>query len=173
MKRYEVSGVYSNETIRKTVARDISSPDLTQRILLEAVAADWCDLSIGEYETCDNYVDPLLIQALASVMHGSWKGWMEWMFQCLDSPEREEHLRRWKNQAERNYAELSQAERKSDVEEAKKYLETVYANGLDPSSLSLLSYAKLFDEAIKQCAIPAEFIHSPNSANGVRHVVGR
>jgi hypothetical protein len=98
MKRYEVTGMmpgYNGQgSAMAVIARDIDTRDLAQEVLLEAVSNSWYSVSIKEYEAVDYYVDPLLIQAVAFVMHGSWKDWMAWVLHCLDSSDREAHLKR-------------------------------------------------------------------------------
>lgn len=67
-----------------------------------------------------------ILETFAALAHESWAGWTRYMLKCLDSPEREEHIARWKRQMDTPYEYLSEKEKDSDRAEAKKYLSVVF-----------------------------------------------
>lgn len=61
-------------------------------------------------------------ERLAAFAHERWSGWMRWMLECLDSPEREQHLARWRRQMGTPYSELPEGEKESDRKEASLWM---------------------------------------------------
>jgi predicted ester cyclase len=69
-----------------------------------------------------------LRERLADLAHKQWSGWMRWMIHCLESPDRDTHLARWKRQMETPYAELPETEKESDRREADKVVAVLKAS---------------------------------------------
>lgn len=69
-----------------------------------------------------------LIEQLADKAHDSWSHWMIWLFQCShQQPDGSmlippELVSRWQRQASTDYADLSEQEKDSDRDEARKLL---------------------------------------------------
>ena len=72
-----------------------------------------------------------MIEELAEFSHSSWSGWMKYLFSksTSDEDEREvipkELVDRWKRQLGTDYKDLSEGEKESDRDEAKKILKIV------------------------------------------------
>jgi hypothetical protein len=68
------------------------------------------------------------VEALADASHAAWSGWMEHLFgKSTDNEDGSvtipaEQVERWKRQVATPYAELSDEEKESDREEARKYV---------------------------------------------------
>ena len=65
---------------------------------------------------------------LAALAHDQWSGWLKWMFKCLEGPDREVHIARWKRQMVTPYAGLTEKEQNSDRAEADKVLAVLRAS---------------------------------------------
>jgi hypothetical protein len=65
--------------------------------------------------------DRVLIEALADYAHDSWSRWVEYMFAHLD----EAHIQRWKRQMQTPYSELSEQEKESDREQARRIISVI------------------------------------------------
>lgn len=69
-----------------------------------------------------------LREQLAALAHDQWSGWMQYLFQLATTHSDQtvviqpEHVLRWKRQMNMSYAELSEAEKNSDREEADRVL---------------------------------------------------
>ncbi len=69
-----------------------------------------------------------LIEALASEAHAAWSGWMDYLFSKSEETKDGEMIipkwavERWRQQAITPYADLSEEEKESDREEARRYL---------------------------------------------------
>ncbi len=66
-----------------------------------------------------------VIEALAEQAHVSWSGWIDWMLAKIDETHSSGETFRdcWRRQARTPYADLTEAEKNSDREEALHYLE--------------------------------------------------
>lgn len=75
-----------------------------------------------------------MLEDFAKVAHESWSRWMKHLFSKSDTgPDGtavipKELVERWKRQMDTDYEDLSEKEKKSDREEAKRYIAVVIAN---------------------------------------------
>ena len=85
-----------------------------------------------------------LREELAAYAHDTWSGWMRYMFSKVSNTVDQEGAvtipsqlaRRWLRQMETAYADLPENERESDLKEADKIIQILYASV--PSSRSIL-----------------------------------
>ena len=73
----------------------------------------------------ENRWHPDLQESLAALCHEQWSGWMRWMIPKVTHPdpdERQSWLDRWTRQMNTSYEELSEQEKASDREEARKFM---------------------------------------------------
>jgi len=108
--------------------------------------------------------EPDLVEAHAALSHAQWAGWATWMLKCLDSPERDEHIARWRRQIQTPYTDLSEKEKESDRVEARKHLElmatmTAHYGGERCGAV-------LESRPAHPCVLPSG--HLMHRANGVR-----
>ena len=69
-------------------------------------------------------IAPALLERLAEQAHDSWAGWTRWMLEKWSTTHAsgETFVDRWTRQCATRYADLSEAEKESDREEARQYL---------------------------------------------------
>lgn len=70
---------------------------------------------------------PGAVERIAAQAHEAWSGWMRWMLPKLDGPDAASWRERWERQMNTAYADLSEAEKESDRNEARKYLRAALA----------------------------------------------
>jgi len=63
-----------------------------------------------------------LREKLADLAHKQWSGWMSYLLKCIDSPDRDEHIERWRNQVVTDYWDLPDRSQDSDRKEADKVM---------------------------------------------------
>ena len=73
-----------------------------------------------------------VIELLAALSHESWAGWTRWMMEKWNETHAngETFRQRWTRQMMTPYAELSEQEKESDREEARKVLSILRKSGV-------------------------------------------
>jgi hypothetical protein len=90
---------------------------------------------------------------LADRAHSVWAGWMDYMFSMGNFTEEGDFVipsrfvNRWKRQAKATYTELSESERKSDLEIADQYQEVLETYALE-NKVIVLPFAQ-YEKAIR------------------------
>lgn len=75
-----------------------------------------------------------MIEDFAKVAHESWSGWMKYLFSKSNTESDgtvvipKKLVERWKRQMNTDYKDLSEKEKKSDREEAKRYIAVIIAD---------------------------------------------
>ena len=78
------------------------------------------------------------VETLADAAHTAWSGWMEYLFgKAVENEDGSltipaDQAQRWKRQAATSYAELSDEEKESDREEARKYIAVLDGSDEEP-----------------------------------------
>ncbi len=81
-------------------------------------------------------IETAQVEALASLCHKQWSGWMEYLFKhsSLDADENVvipvELANRWARQVSTDYKDLPDNEKESDRVEARRVLEVIAKSGL-------------------------------------------